>query len=186
METWKAVVGYEGLYEVSDLGRVKSLERYVPRFHRGQDTVMHIKEKFMKTPSNGDGYPSTGLCKNGVRCSFKVHTLVATHFISNPYNKLEVNHIDGNKFNNSTVNLEWLTKLENMQHSWKVGLHTATALPRGSRHGMSKLNEHYVKLILDLRQVGYSQRRVAKIFHVDKNVIALIDHNKLWKHVSRS
>lgn len=106
-EIWKNIKNYEGLYQVSNIGRIKSFKR---------------NESIMQPNDNGKGYLQVGLSKNGKRSYFKIHRLVAEAFIPNPYSKPEVNHIDGNKQNNTVENLEWCTTKENCQHRQKTGL----------------------------------------------------------------
>lgn len=103
-ERWLPVAGFEGLYEVSDQGRVKSLKRLVKRKTKGDYIV---KERILKPFTRGDGYVFVPLSKNGTRCTKSVHRLVAEAFIPNPDNLPEVNHKDENKSNNELGNLEW-------------------------------------------------------------------------------
>ena len=112
MEIWEDIQGYEGLYQVSNLGRVKSLG----------DKSNHKTEKFLNF--YGDRYKSVKLYKNSKPKMFRVHRLVAEAFIPNPYNKKEVNHIDCNKFNNKVDNLEWVTREENHIHKCANGLNS--------------------------------------------------------------
>ena len=114
MEIWKDICGYEGLYQVSNLGRVKSLERQV-RNHRSGSTRL-IKEHFISPTDNGNGYKIVGLHK-GRRNQKYVHRLVAEHFLSNPKEKKYVNHLDYDTSNNAVSNLEWCTQLENVKYS---------------------------------------------------------------------
>ena len=109
-EEWQAVKGYEGLYEVSNQGRVKSLPRNT------------TKGKILVAEKNHRGYYRVGLTKNNKQKHFSIHRLVAEVFIPNPQNKPQVNHIDGNKQNNSVENLEWVTHSENMKHATEMGL----------------------------------------------------------------
>lgn len=115
MEEWKDIQGYEGLYQVSNLGRVKSLYRLNSR---GQK----IKGKILKYSINPKGYAIVILCKNGITKTISVHRLVAIHFIENPNNLNVINHIDGNKINNNITNLEWCTQSENVKHAYRTGL----------------------------------------------------------------
>ena len=118
MENWKDIKGYEGLYQVSDLGRVKSLERdaYFPNgtFHH------HVEEKILVPNSNGNGYLHVQLCKNGEKKQKYVHRLVAMAFIPNPENKPQVNHKDEVKTNNAVDNLEWCTSAYNVNYGTKI------------------------------------------------------------------
>lgn len=116
---WKPVVGFEGLYEVSNTGIVKSLFRTVKS--KGGKKV--VTEKILKPRLNEWGYEGVSLCKNGKQCDKLVHRLVAEVFIS-PFGGNQVNHIDGNKRNNRVENLEWCTGSGNMKHAYKNGLHT--------------------------------------------------------------
>lgn len=117
-EIWKDIIGYEGLYQISSWGNVKSLERKV---NRGKYFRI-VKERVLKISLNSIGYCQIKLCKNGKQKVLRVHRLVAIHFIDNLDNKLEVNHIDGNKTNNYYKNLEWCTRSENTQHAYDNGL----------------------------------------------------------------
>lgn len=109
MEIWKDIKGYEGLYKVSNLGRVKSLSRR-DRLNRV------IQEKVLKPGSNKVGYLHVNLYKEGRVKICKVHRLVAQAFIPNPEDKPEVNHKDEDKTNNKVENLEWMTCKENINY----------------------------------------------------------------------
>lgn len=122
-ERWKPVVGYEGLYEVSDLGRVRSVDRDVI----GADGVSKPHHGKMLAPSlRSRNYLYVKLCKCGVRETEAVHRLVASAFVPNLYGKPEVNHIDGCKTNNRAGNLEWCTRSENVRHAFMSGLNETT------------------------------------------------------------
>lgn len=108
-EIWKDITGYEGLYQISNLGDLRNI-----KFYR------KIK------PYKHKGYLRVALCKNNHCIHFYVHRLVAQEFILNPENKPEVNHKDGNKLNNCVDNLEWITRKGNMEHARKTGLWRVT------------------------------------------------------------
>lgn len=112
-EIWKPMKDYEGYYEVSNKGRIKSLERK-------QGNRM-LKEKILKLPIYRTGYPYVFLSKNGKNKKYTIHRLVAEAFIPNPENKPVVNHIDSVRDNNFVENLEWATVSENMFHAYTLG-----------------------------------------------------------------
>lgn len=109
MEQWKAVIGYEGLYEVSDCGRVKALDRYV----MNNGGLQHRSERILKPTRVQGGYQQVILCKDGTTKPFRVHRLVAQAFIPNPENKPFIDHIDTITSNNHASNLRWVTRSEN-------------------------------------------------------------------------
>lgn len=117
-EIWKDIKGYEGLYQISSSGNVKSLDRYI--INKNGDKQF-FPEKYL-TQGFNNGYLKVTLSKNNKQKTFRVHILVAKAFIPNPENKSEINHIDGNKSNNRIDNLEWNTRSENELHAYKNGL----------------------------------------------------------------
>lgn len=127
MEVWKDIAGYEGLYQVSNLGRVKSLERYVQNHTKKQYRPEQIKEPSeRKSNGGGQGYLVLQLYKNNLVQNCYVHRLVAQAFIPNPDNKATVNHKNGNKHDNRSENLEWATYGENNVHALNTGLNDST------------------------------------------------------------
>ena len=117
-EIWKPVVGYEGFYEVSNLGRVRSLDR---KFKTRQGRIISVKGQPIKAdPSKRSGYVQVHLSNNGDRRTYQLHRVVAKSFVENPENKPEINHKDGIKTNNRADNLEWVTPSENQIHSRDV------------------------------------------------------------------
>jgi len=121
MEIWKDIEGWEDKYQVSNLGRIKSLAR---RFKRGDGLTVNVEEKILKTMITKDGYERAKLNLMGGSKKYSVHRLVANAFIPNLENKPQVNHIDGNKLNNKVENLEWCTAKENVNHITKLGTHS--------------------------------------------------------------
>ena len=110
---WRTIKGYEGLYEVSNDGRIRRL-----RFINGSHNFEKIKE--CKQTLNTYGYMTVNLCKNGKAITKRVHKLVANAFIGE--SDLQIDHIDGNKLNNNVSNLEYVTPKENTNRAWKKGL----------------------------------------------------------------
>lgn len=114
-EIWKDVIGFEGLYMVSNLGRIKSL----PKEINGGNFLYFSKEKIKKQTINKYGYSRITLTKNNKGKRFLLHRLIAESFIPNFLNKKVVNHIDNNPKNNSLSNLEWVSTRENCCHRYK-------------------------------------------------------------------
>jgi hypothetical protein len=128
MEIWKNIKGFEGAYQVSNHGRVKSLYRVITR---GDGVKKTISEKIMNPSRDRAGYPTVCLSIGSLRKPYKVHRLVLEAFIENPENKACVNHKNGVKHDNRLENLEWATHQENSQHAFDTGLRTA---PKGKKH----------------------------------------------------
>lgn len=114
MEEWKKVIGYEGLYEVSNLGNVRNVRR---------NTLLRLSEN--------QGYIQVCLYKNGIRTGLKVHRLVAQAFIPNPYNLKEVNHKDENPSNNIVENLEWCDRKYNINYGHRTENAISTRVKNG-------------------------------------------------------
>lgn len=117
-EKWKDIINYEGYYQISNFGNIRSLDRKI-RFNKGYSIK---KGKMLNPILNKKGYYKVSLSKNQKEKRFFIHRLVAIHFIENPLSKEQVNHKDGNKKNNRADNLEWCTNLENQRHAIKNGL----------------------------------------------------------------
>lgn len=118
---WRAIKNYEGLYEVSNDGRVRRL-----KFINGKHSFDKIRE--CKQTLNTWGYMTVNLCKNGKSNTKRVHKLVANAFLGE--SDLQVDHIDGNKLNNKLENLEYVTPKENTNRAWEMGLSKNTAYQR--------------------------------------------------------
>jgi hypothetical protein len=116
---WKNIKGYEGLYVVSDTGIVKGLQRYVP-FAEGKKRL--VKERVLVSRINNYGYVTVRLSKMGETKTCFVHRLVASAFIDNPDKLPQVNHISGDKLDNTPANLEWVNASENSYHAYREGL----------------------------------------------------------------
>ena len=118
-EIWKDIEGYEGIYKISNLGKVKSLSREYKHNMFGRKTVIKTSKEKILTININQGYEHVVLCKNGKFKQKLLHRLLAKAFIPNPEDKLNINHIDGNGLNNSLENLEWSTQKENVRHAIK-------------------------------------------------------------------
>jgi len=122
MEQWKPIKGFEDRYEVSDLGRVRSVDWYEERIRpNGDDWGFMHKGRIISVQIDKRGYAKVCLSKNGVHKYPHVHTLVANAFCNKPEGAEVVDHINENKSDNRASNLEWVTQKENVQRAWKTG-----------------------------------------------------------------
>ena len=172
-ETWLPVVGYERLYEVSDKGNVRSVSHMTRdgRFWKGRPIGKH--------PS-GKGYLVAVLSNDGVYRREYIHRLVAKAFLPNPEDKPEVNHIDGNKHNNSVSNLEWVTKSENGKHNYAVLGRKRSKPMLGKPSPNRKLTPDQVRAI---REDTRYQRVIAKEYGVEQTTISAIKRRVKYKDV---
>ena len=145
MENWKAVNGYEGLYEVSDKGRVKGLKR----------------NRILKNIVDSLGYVRVSLCKENKIKAHKIHRLVAEHFLK-PSEYKVVNHIDGNKENNSVENLEWCNASQNRKHACDTGL---AAKEEGRLIMCNETKEVYKGVMSAARHIGISHTMISSILN---------------------
>ena len=186
-ETWKAVAGYEGYYEVSDQGQVRSLDRVIVDMEgRRQRT---FAGKVLVAGDNGYGYPVVGLCLNGHREMQRVHSLVAAAFIGPRSAEMEVNHKNGIKTSNNLANLEYVTRGENISHRCHVlGImppNNSTFLP-GEAHPNSRLTAGQVREIRSRYAAGgVVQQELAREYGVTRSYISMIVNGKAWKHLTK-
>lgn len=156
-EIWKDIEGYEGYYQVSNMGRVKSLSRpiYTIETHK---MYRISKEKIKCFKIDKDGYRTVTLSIDGNDKTFKVHRLVAQAFIPNPNNLPEVNHIDLDRSNNFVNNLEWCIHSDNIKHSQDAGKYIIGNT--GTNNGRSKTvnvfdNKHrYLKTFNSIKETA--------------------------------
>ena len=182
-EEWRPVVGYEGLYEVSSFGNVKSLPKSWSRkgcgtVNRNSSIILTpIQHKFKNKPT----YLVVTLSGKVKRKISLIHRLVAQAFIPNTENKIQVNHKDGNKTNNKASNLEWNTSQENITHSIETNLKPSL---RGVNCKSSKLAE---KQVLEIREKyipwKYSMQKLANEYMVTPPTIMCIILRKTWTHI---
>jgi hypothetical protein len=129
MEIWKDVIGYEGIYKVSSLGRIKRISK------NHLCNLRYQGEYYLKPLDNGKGYLRMKLSNNGTSKRVMLHRIIAEAFITNPENKKVINHINCNKKDNRIENLEWCSQSENVLHSVKLGRWT---------QGRKKINKNIV------------------------------------------
>ncbi len=174
-EIWKPVVGYEGIYEVSNVGRIKSLQRIV---HHDKCKTKYCSERIMRFDVNY-GYNIVSIRINKKYKRVRVHRMVAEAFIPNPEEKPCVNHINGIKTDNRVENLEWCTDKENMEHAAANQLTS-----KGQSHYKAKLTDEQVVSIFKRVKGGEQGAEVAREFKVSPTAINLITQRKTWKHLT--
>ena len=176
----QSIPNYEGRYSATDDGRIYS----------------HLTNRFLKQQKTHRGYMSVHLFKNGVSSRKRVHRLVAKAFISNPNEKEQINHIDGNKENNRVENLEWCTRSENAKDAYENGLMDKTkkwASKMGKLWGGKyshlaakvnrKLSRYDVNEIRERYKNGDTQIDIAKDYDVSNTVISLLLRGKTYKDI---
>ena len=176
-EEWRDVVGYEGRYQVSSMGRVKSLERKV-RHWRGGERIQ--KERILKPSNDRRGYLLVSLCDGEKRKTFSVHRLVCQAFHENPDNKPQVNHINEIKTDNRACNLEWCTCKQNVNHGTRT---ERSAKSRSKPVGQYTLDGELVKIWQSPceagKQIGLSDSHVSKA----ANGKLKTAYGFIWKYV---
>lgn len=183
-EVWKNIDGYDGYYQVSNTGKIRSWKNN--RWGKSKTPTI------MTLTKNNDGYNTCNLSNNSIQTQFRVARLVGTYFVQNSENKPCINHINGIKTCDFSWNLEWVTYKENAIHAWNNNLQVvsklqkeiASEIMRGSKHHNSKLNENDVsEIITMLSETDKTHNQIAKQFSVSRSTISKISNGKIWRHV---
>jgi len=177
-EEWREIKGYEGRYQVSNMGRVKSLER---TFIDKRKHKQHIKERILKPQPCRGGYLLVDLCNGRGKIKHTlVHRLVCAAFHENPENKPCVNHIDEDKTNNTASNLEWCTYKENSNHGTRNARMAKTKnKPVGQYTTNGKLIKIWQSLMEVQKQLEFSPSNISKVA-LGKNKTA---YSYVWKYI---
>lgn len=177
-EVWKDVVGYEGFFQVSSLGNIKSLQREV---FCGKSYPRVIKEKPMGRSLNKDGYYKVSLRNGKTHKTPTLHRLVAEAFIPNVDNKPVVNHINGIKTDNRIENLEWCTVKENVVHAVKIGLQTGVLGEANHNCKITEENVYKIKKEYVAEKKTYAELGI--IYGISPSQIGRIIKGQRWKHL---
>lgn len=175
-ECWADIPGYAGLYQASDLGRVKSLSRPTP-CSRGSRV---IRERILRFQLGGTvGYPTVVIYKKGAPKTFAIHKLVMLAFVGPPPRGMEVCHWNGDPLDCALTNLRYATRKENRTDGLRLG-----EIPLGSNRASSKLTEADVSRLRDLVRKGERRIEVARIYGVSPMTIGKIVRRETWKHIA--
>jgi len=178
MESWKSVVGYEGYYEVSSEGRVRTVERQQASYG-GRSWTKPVEVR--KATYDGR-YMVMTLAKDGTRKRFYVHDLVLTAFTGpRPTRKAQCCHGDGDGRNNLLSNLRWDTARENVLDKVRHG-----TMPVGERHHKNKYPEDVMRKVVELLAAGESMVAIEKVTGVPANTISQVKHGRQWKHLRQN
>lgn len=178
-ETWKDIAGYEGIYQVSDKGRVRGVDRRMA-VNRNRPGTQFFRGRNLMPSQDRGGYHRVSLNRSGQIEQRSISRLVVAAFCGDIEDQLEVNHKDGNKANNQLENLELVTPSENCRHRDANGLRDAA---RGSGHGQAKLDEQIVSRIIGELNL-FDGKVLADKYGVSTSTISLIRRGKIWKHVT--
>ncbi|MDR9419447.1 NUMOD4 domain-containing protein [Gracilimonas sp.] len=171
MELWKDIDGYDGYYQISNKGRVRTWKN--GRWGRRD------KPNIMRLHVNRYGYLEIRLQKENVKSLHRIHRLVAKNFVENPDNKPHVNHKDCDKLNNYPENLEWVTNTENVKHAVKNGLNV-----KGEASHFARLTKNDVLQIRSILSQGFATNtEIAEAYNISMPTVSNIKNRDSWRHL---
>lgn len=172
-EIWRHVVGYEGFYEISNLGNLVRVSTYGGKTCRKPRAAAHKK-----------GYRCFHMCANGVRKYRLAHIMVWEAFKGRVPDGLELNHCNSDRNDPALTNLETVTRAENIQHSFRTTKRSYNVRPQlGENHGLAKLTNEDVIRIRELYEAGHTRRDIANTFGVTYENVSAIAQRKTWRHI---
>lgn len=187
LEVWKDIVGYEGLYQISNLGRVKSLPKAQCCPNCNSPVKVLSKEIILKGRINRQGYVQVILYSKSAKKTFNVHRLVGKHFLDTDglnVDEMTIHHKDFNKLNNFVDNLEWCFLQENLEYSFDAGKHHAKSNKNKSPFFRTKKNHKLrpedVVEIRNLLRAGAKLKEISDKYSVSESLISNIKNNKMW------
>jgi Trp operon repressor len=183
IEVYVDISNYEGYYQVSNYGNVRSLDRVITEQTGKTQT---LKGRILKPHTNSSGYYQINLNRKSIRTTFAIHQLVAQAFLDNRSRKPTVNHINGIKTDNNVNNLEWATYSENLEHAYKNKLRTSVLSQAvGEKNYKRKLTPEQVIEIKRLLVAGnLTHREIATKFSVARSTITEIKSGRRWRYLN--
>jgi hypothetical protein len=178
-EEWRDVAGYEGYYQVSNLGRIKGMARVIMR----RKKPCSLKSKIRVCPLLKSGYVNFVASKEGKTENLLVHRLVATAFIPNPFSLSQVNHKDFDKTNNKMENLEWVSHADNAQHSVKAGHYSCRTNPNKAKvltlAKVESMRAEYASHLRQGKRITYTA--LGKKFGCSYDMARIVIRNEQWR-----
>lgn len=183
MVEWKWIEGYEGLYEISNEGNVRSYVKGIGRWFKPHSLAPRTYRA--STPRHPKQYLQIRLKGDTTRIYKTIHRLVADAFVPNSLRLPVVHHVNGNKYDNRAANLQWVTYRENNIHALRTGLRRPLPVRRGERARSAKLTESDVREIRRLhRDLGIGSRKLTRQFPINRSSVVKVLRGDSWKHVA--
>ncbi len=182
-EVWKDIPNFEGYYQASTMGRIRSLDREIEKRdgRGGIDRYVRLGKIFNLKYKKNRRYTSVRLSKDGKTNSYAVHRIIAITFINNSENKPQANHINGIKSDNRVENLSWMTNSENVNHAIETGLNNSV---RGESHGSCKFKNEDITNMRNMYKTGnYTYKQIGLLFNATVARVSEIIRRKTWKHI---
>lgn len=169
-----------------NFNELKYIAEY-PRYAATKDGTIYSfhSNKFLKLVKKPNGYMVVSLSNQGKVRQILVHRIIASLFCNKPQDCNQVNHMDGDKTNNHSFNLEWVTAKQNNDHALSTGLKTPGFIGEGEDNPSHKLTEIQVERIIDLRLDGFSNKRISDLLKINSNTVNGILSGQTWHHVSK-